>query len=100
LYDPYRAIVATEDATEDDHLVDSTSSKKWPIPFLLGPNKRPKPSGDNTIDIVSKQKGIKTTKDCYLKLRYWWCLMIGCCLQMQPFVTKETVVSGFIERSR
>jgi hypothetical protein len=62
LYDPLRAIVATEGAAEDDDVVDG-SSKKRPIPFLLGPNKRQKTSGDDTIDIASERNEIQNTKN-------------------------------------
>jgi hypothetical protein len=37
LYDPSRAIVATEGGAEDDDVGDGGSEKR-PIPFLLGPN--------------------------------------------------------------
>jgi hypothetical protein len=57
LYDPSRAIDVTEGAGEDDGVVDG-SSKKWPIPFLLGPKKRQKLSGEDgtAIDIASERK--------------------------------------------
>jgi hypothetical protein len=68
LYDPLRAIVATEGAAEDDNVVDGSSQKR-PIPFLLGPNtKRQKPSCDDTIDIASERNEIKNTKDYYTKV--------------------------------
>jgi hypothetical protein len=69
LDDPSRAIGAKEGAAEDDEVVKNTtrwwmngSSEKQPIPFLLGPNKRHKPSGDDTaIDIASERKEIQNT---------------------------------------
>jgi hypothetical protein len=44
------------------------SSENRPIPFLLGPNKRQKTSGNNSIDIASERNETKKTKDCYLKV--------------------------------
>jgi hypothetical protein len=55
LYDRSRVIVATEDAAEDDNVVDG-SFERLPIPFLLGRNKRQEPSGEDTIEIVNEQK--------------------------------------------